>query len=122
MPQPTDNGLTYTFKLKPNLKFAPRQPGHHLQGHRLRLPANQRRPLGRPDGFYYFGIIKGIDGQAKTAATKISSIDTPDDRTITFRLTNPAGDFLNRLAMPATGPSPRRSRSATPWPGTTAAT
>jgi hypothetical protein len=66
-------------------------------------------------GFYYFGIIKGIDGQAKTAATKISGIETPDDRTITFRLTNPAGDFLNRLAMPATGPSPggreRPSRS-----------
>jgi ABC-type oligopeptide transport system substrate-binding subunit len=58
-------------------------------------------------GFYYFGIIKGIDGQAKTAATKISGIETPDDRTITFRLTDPAGDFLNRLAMPATGAVPQ---------------
>jgi peptide/nickel transport system substrate-binding protein len=47
-----------------------------------------------------------MDGQAKTAATKISGIETPDDQTITFRLTNPAGDFLNRLAMPATGAVP----------------
>jgi hypothetical protein len=69
-------------------------------------------PLVAQYGFYYFGIIKGIDGQAKTAATKISGIETPDHRTITFRLTNPAGDFLNRLAMPATGPSPRRSRTS----------
>jgi peptide/nickel transport system substrate-binding protein len=122
VPQPTDNGLTYTFKLKPNLKFPPVNRAITSKDIAYAFQRINAAPLVAQYGFYYFGIIKGIDGQAKTAATKISGIDTPDDRTITFRLTNPAGDFLNRLAMPATGPSPRRSRSATPRPGTTAAT
>jgi peptide/nickel transport system substrate-binding protein len=43
-----------------------------------------------------------MDGKAK----EISGIETPDDKTIVFHLTEPTGDFLYRLSMPATGPIP----------------
>ena len=49
------------------------------------------------EGFTEFG-----DGKADT----ISGITTPDDKTIIFKLTEPTGDFLYRLAMPATSPIP----------------
>ena len=63
-------------------------------------------PLVAQYGFYYFGTIKGMDGKAKSAETKISGIETPDDQTIIFNLEKPTGDFLYRLNMPAAGPIP----------------
>src|SRR6266700_2305144 len=57
-------------------------------------------------GFYYDGIIKGMDGSAPKPAP-VSGIDTPNDQTIVFHLTHPVGDFLYRLAMPATAPAPK---------------
>jgi peptide/nickel transport system substrate-binding protein len=107
VPQPTDNGLTYTFKLKPNVKFAP--PLDRAVTSKDIAYAFQRinaQPLAAQYGVYYIGVIEGLDGKAKSAATKVSGIETPDDQTITFRLTEPTGDFLYRLAMPATGAIP----------------
>jgi peptide/nickel transport system substrate-binding protein len=37
---------------------------------------------------------------------EISGIETPDDKTIVFHLTQPIGDFDYRVAMPAAGPMP----------------
>ena len=51
-------------------------------------------------------MIAGFDSFAAGKAKTISGIKTPDPRTIVFNLTKPTGDFLYRLAMPATGPIP----------------
>jgi peptide/nickel transport system substrate-binding protein len=106
VPSPTDNGLTYTFKLKPNIKFGP--PVNRAITSKDIEYAFERlntASLAAQYGFYYNGIVKGMDGKAKTP-TKISGIDTPDNQTITFHLTKPTGDFLYRVAMPATSPIP----------------
>jgi peptide/nickel transport system substrate-binding protein len=107
VPQPTDDGLTWTFKLKPNVRFAP--PLDRAVTSKDIAYAFQRinaQPLAAQYGVYYFGVIEGMDGKAKSAATKVSGIETPDDQTITFKLTKPTGDFGYRLAMPATGAIP----------------
>jgi peptide/nickel transport system substrate-binding protein len=112
VPQPTDNGLTYTFKLKPNVKFAP--PLDRAVTSKDIAYAFQRinaQPLAAQYGFYYFGVVKGMDGEAKSADTKVSGIETPDDQTIVFHLDKAAGDFLYRLAMPATGAIPEEVAS-----------
>jgi peptide/nickel transport system substrate-binding protein len=106
-PTPTDNGLTYTFKLKSGAKFGP--PVSRAITSKDIAYAFQRinaAPLVAQYGFYYYGIVKGMDGKAKSADQKISGIETPDDQTIVFHLTKATGDFLYRLAMPATGPIP----------------
>jgi len=107
MPTVSSDRLTYTFTLKPGIKFGP--------------PLN--RPITSKDieyaferintksliaqyGFYYDGVIKGMDGNA-AKPTPISGIETPNDQTIVFHLTHPVGDFLYRLAMPATAPIPK---------------
>jgi peptide/nickel transport system substrate-binding protein len=108
VPEPTDNGLTYTFKLKPNIKFGP--PVNRAITSKDVAYAFQRinaQPLAAQYGFYYFGVVKGMDGKAKSAETKISGIETPDDQTIIFRLTKPTGDFGYRLALAATAPIPQ---------------
>jgi peptide/nickel transport system substrate-binding protein len=105
--QPTDNGLTYTYKLKPNVKFAP--PLDRAVTSKDIAYAFQRMntaPLAAQYGFYYNNIIKGMDGKAKSADTKVAGIETPNDQTIVFRLEKPTGDFNYRLAMPAAGPIP----------------
>ena len=51
-------------------------------------------------------MIKGWDAYSKGKAKSISGIKTPDKSTISFTLTEPTGDFLYRMAMPATAPIP----------------
>jgi peptide/nickel transport system substrate-binding protein len=107
LPQPTDGGLTYTFKLRQGVKWAP--PLNREVTSADVAYAFQRintAPLVAQYGFYYTGVIKGLDGKAKSADTKISGIETPDDQTIVFRLEQPTGDFLYRLTMTAAAPIP----------------
>ncbi|HEV3505780.1 MAG TPA: ABC transporter substrate-binding protein, partial [Actinomycetes bacterium] len=107
-PQISEDGLTYTFKLKQGVKWAP--PLDRDVTSKDVAYAFQRinaAPLVAQYGFYYTGIIKGLDGKAKSAATEVSGIETPDDQTIVFNLEQPTGDFLYRVFMPATAPIPQ---------------
>jgi peptide/nickel transport system substrate-binding protein len=107
MPTISSDGLTYTFKLKSGLKFAP--PVNRAITSKDIEYAFERintAALVAQYGQYYFGTIKGMDGKAKSPAP-ISGIETPDDSTIIFHLDKPQGDFLYRLSMAATAPVPQ---------------
>jgi peptide/nickel transport system substrate-binding protein len=107
VPELSSDGLTYTFKLKPGIKFGP--PVNRDITSKDVAYAFQRintASLVAQYGFYYFGVIKGMDGKAKSPDQKISGIETPDDQTIIFHLEKPTGDFLYRVFMPATAPIP----------------
>jgi peptide/nickel transport system substrate-binding protein len=61
-------------------------------------------------GFYYT-VIEGMEeftaaGGLTKEGNEISGIETPDDKTIVFHLTQPTGDFNYRVGMPAAGPIP----------------
>ena len=67
-PEISADGLTYTFKLKPGVKWAP--PLDRDVTSEDVAYAFQRintAPLVAQYGFYYFGVIKGMDGKAKSA-------------------------------------------------------
>jgi peptide/nickel transport system substrate-binding protein len=106
-PEISEDGLKYTFKLKPGVKWGP--PLDRDVTSADVAYAFQRintAPLVAQYGFYYFGVIKGMDGKAKSADQKISGIETPDDSTVIFNLEKPTGDLLYRLSMPAAAPIP----------------
>jgi peptide/nickel transport system substrate-binding protein len=106
-PEISSDGLTYTFKLKPGLKWAP--PLNREITSQDVAYAFQRintAALVAQYGFYYYGVVKGMDGKAKSPDQKISGIETPDDQTIIFNLEKPTGDFLYRISMPAAAPVP----------------
>src|SRR6266511_5742072 len=106
MPTISSDGLTYTFKLKQGIKFGP--PLNRAITSKDVEYAFERidaAPLVAQYGFYYT-VIKGLTTKAPKPAP-ISGIETPDDSTIIFHLTQPTGDFLYRLAMPATAPVPQ---------------
>jgi len=103
----SSDGLTWTFTLKSGIKFGP--PISRDVTSKDIAYAFQRintKSLIAQYGNYYDGVIEGMDGSAKSAATPISGIETPTDTTIVFHLTKPTGDLLYRLAMPATAPVP----------------
>jgi peptide/nickel transport system substrate-binding protein len=108
VPEISSDGLTYTFKLKPGIKFGP--PVNREITSKDVAYAFQRMntaSLVAQYGFYYFGVIKGMDGKARSADQPIEGIETPDDQTIIFNLEEPTGDFLYRVFMPATAPIPQ---------------
>jgi peptide/nickel transport system substrate-binding protein len=107
MPTISSDGLTYTFKLKPGVKFgAPVNRAITSKDVEYAFERINTKPLVAQYGFYYNGVIKGMDGSAPKPAP-ISGIETPDDSTIIFHLDKATGDFLYRLAMPAAAPIPQ---------------
>ncbi|MBI4922721.1 MAG: ABC transporter substrate-binding protein [Devosia nanyangense] len=123
VPQPTDDGLTYTFKIREgaawNAPSGPRQitsADFELGMKRMCNPA-----LGSAALTYYTGLIAGLsafcDGFAKVQPTveamkdyitknDISGIEEPDDSTVVIHLSQRAGDFIYMLSLPTSAPAP----------------
>ena len=106
-PDVSADGLTYTFHLKSGVKFGP-PLDRDVTSKDIEYAFERinTKSLVAQYGFYYNGVIKGMDGAAKKPAP-ISGIETPDDSTIIFHLEKPTGDLLYRLAMPATAAMPQ---------------
>jgi peptide/nickel transport system substrate-binding protein len=86
MPKPTDNGLTYTFKIRDGVKFHDGSPLTAKD-----VAATWNRIVAPPDGVLsarrsFFGMID------KVAAT--------DDKTVVFKLKYVTGAFMPALADP----------------------
>ena len=102
----SEDGLTYTFTLKDGVMFGP--PVSRPITSKDVAYAFERigtEALVAQYGFYYT-VIKGMAEFTAGDAKTISGIETPDDKTIVFTLTQPTGDFLYRVAMPAAAPVP----------------
>ena len=106
LPKPTNGGKTYTFHIKPGIKFSP--PVNRAVTSKDIVTAMERlasKTNGAQYAFYYTDIA-GWTAYADGKAKSISGIKTPNASTISFTLAAPAGDFLQRMSMPATAPMP----------------
>lgn len=106
LPTPTNGGTTYTFHLKPDIRFGP--PVDREITSRDFVTALDRLANPRDGGQYafYYTVIKGWGAYADGRARTIAGISTPNPRTIVFTLTRPTGDFLYRMSMHGTAPQP----------------
>jgi peptide/nickel transport system substrate-binding protein len=106
VPEPTDNGLTYTYHLRDGIKWAP--PVNRAVTSKDVAFAMNRLANPNDGGQYpfYYTVIKGWDAVHSGKAKAVSGIETPDDSTIVFHLTKATGDFNRRMSMPATAPIP----------------
>jgi peptide/nickel transport system substrate-binding protein len=105
----SSDGLTYTFHLKPGVQFGPPLDRDITSADvKYAFQRIMSKALVAQYGSYYYGVVEGMDAAVAKPADNIdiSGITTPDDSTIVFTLTKPTGDFLYRLAMPATAPVP----------------
>lgn len=123
VPTATDDGLTYTITLREDATWdAP-------DGARAIVSGDVERGIKRicnPHtsaalGGYFITLIDGMaefcEGFSSVAAeiepmkeyiegTDISGIETPDDQTVVFRLTEAASDFTSMLSLPTANPAP----------------
>ena len=107
VPSPTDGGRTYTFHLKPGVRFGPPVDRAVTSADVLYAMERLANPNDGGEQGLIFKPIAGWDAYAAGKAKSISGIETPNASTIVFHLTRRTPDFLNRLTLPATGPIPR---------------
>lgn len=123
VPQPSDDGLTYTFTLRDGVTWnTPSGPRAIVAADFERGVKRMCNPaLGSAALTYYVDLIKGMsafcEGFAKVEPTveamkayvegnDIEGIETPDDKTIVIHLTETAGDFVYMLSLPTAAPAP----------------
>jgi peptide/nickel transport system substrate-binding protein len=88
MPQPTDDGKTYTFKIRDGVKF---HDGSPLAAYDV---AESWRKIVDPP--------EGLTSARQSFYVMVDKIETPDPRTVVFRLKFPTTAFLPALADPYT--------------------
>jgi peptide/nickel transport system substrate-binding protein len=119
LPEISEDGLTYSFTLRENLKYSDGSPVKASD-----FPATIKRLfLVDSPGVGFFTGIVGAEQFAETKKGEISGITVDDDaRTIEIKLAKTQGDFLHILAMVFAGfvpaNTPAKDQSTTPPPGT----
>jgi oligopeptide transport system substrate-binding protein len=93
----SDDGLTYTFKLRDGIKFHNGRPVTSADvKYSLERAVN---PATQSPGAGYFSMIKGHDELSTGKAKEMSGIATPDDKTVVFTLIRPDATFLHLMAI-----------------------
>ncbi len=88
VPQPTDGGKTYTFKIRDGVKF---HDGSPLTAYDV---AESWRKIVDPP--------EGVTSARQSFYVMVDKIETPDPSTVVFRLKYPTSTFLPALADPFT--------------------
>jgi peptide/nickel transport system substrate-binding protein len=113
-PTISDDGLTITFKLKDGIRFSP-PVNREVTSADFKYAVERSLMPGVANGYVpsYFGAVEGFAaaqaaaGRNKTVAPDISGIQTPDDKTLVFKLTRPESSVLiQSLGLPISSPVP----------------
>jgi YVTN family beta-propeller protein len=107
VPRPTNGGTTYTFQLRPGIRYSTGQvvqPSDFLRAVERVLRIGKAPPL--------YGGIVGASACSKTRCDLSRGIVADDhDRTVTIHLVAPDPELLYKLALPFADPVP----PGTPW-------
>jgi peptide/nickel transport system substrate-binding protein len=98
LPTPTDGGKTYTFRLRPNIRYSNGRP---VKASDFRYTLERDFKLGTPAPSYYEGIVGAAGCEQSPKHCDLSHGIVTDDAagTVTFRLVAPDTEFLDKLAL-----------------------
>jgi YVTN family beta-propeller protein len=122
LPTPTDGGKTYTFRLRPNIRYSNGQP---VRASDFRRSFERDFAIGKLPVPYYDGIVGAAQCKEAPKHCDLSHGIVANDaaRTVTFHLTAPDPEFLYQLALefgyalPATTPLTETHRKGLPGTG-----
>jgi YVTN family beta-propeller protein len=99
VPNPSSDGLTYTFRLRSGLRYSNGRP---VEPEDFRRAIERVLSIGEPQGAqFYRGIVgAGRCKPGKRCDLSRGIVTNKVAQTVTFRLTAPDGDFLSKLALP----------------------
>ena len=105
-PTVTNNAMTWTFKLRPGVKFGPPLDRPiTCADFQTAFTREASKTVAAGYAFYY-SVIQGFDDVTSGKARSVSGVQCPDPNTVVFQLTQPTGDFDYRVTLPATAPLP----------------
>ncbi|HEX6345847.1 ABC transporter substrate-binding protein [Umezawaea sp.] len=101
----SDGGKTWTFTLKDGLKFSDGTP---IRSKDVKWGVERTYAPAFSGGLGYHKqlLVGGADYRGPFEGKGLDSIETPDDKTIVFRLTRPYGDWPWIASTPAFAPVP----------------
>ena len=107
-PVVSEDGLTWTFTIKPGIKYAPPFEDVTITANdfitALKRTANPKANVG---GYsFYYSVIEGFDDYGDGKAEEISGLTAVDDTTLEIKLTELTTDLAHRFSMPTTAPIP----------------
>jgi ABC-type transport system substrate-binding protein len=93
----SDDGLTYTFKLRPGVRF---HNGREMTAEDVVYSLNRvTNPKTQSPGAGFFGMIEGFDAQMAGEAQGLSGVTAVDPQTVQIRLSRPDATFLHVMAL-----------------------
>ncbi|MEU7897921.1 ABC transporter substrate-binding protein [Nonomuraea sp. NPDC049152] len=102
----SDGAKTWTFTLKPGVKF---EDGRPITSKDIKYGVERTFAPELPEGPPYgrIWLEGGEDYKGPLKGEELDSIQTPDDRTIVFRLNRPVADFGSAVSLPMFAPVPK---------------
>src|SRR3954454_20075758 len=99
VPKPTDGGKTYTFTLRPNMKFS---DGKAVTANDVKATFERLFKIGdSPNAGSWYNVIEGGDACVKSPKScDLSKGVVVNGNQITFHLSTGDPEFLDKLAMP----------------------
>jgi len=99
IPKPTNGGKTWTFKLRPGIKFS---NGKTLSGADVKATFERLFKIGNsPNAGTWYNVIQGADACIKTPAScDLSRGVAVKGNQVTFKLTTADPEWLDKLAVP----------------------
>ncbi|MFW6067112.1 MAG: ABC transporter substrate-binding protein [Myxococcota bacterium] len=105
MPDVSDDGLVYTFRLRPEVRF---HNGRALTAQDVRWSLERMlHPDTASPGWSFFLSLRGLDAYREGKADHLEGIRVVDAHTLRIALKEPDQTFLNAMAMAFAYPVPR---------------
>jgi peptide/nickel transport system substrate-binding protein len=104
----SDGGKTWTYTLKPGLKYADGSP-IVAADIKYGVERSFAPELSGGLGYHKALLVGGDKYTGPYKGKELASIETPDDSTIVFKLSKPFGDWPWIASMPAFSPVPKKA-------------
>jgi peptide/nickel transport system substrate-binding protein len=106
--QVSADGKTWTYKLKPGLKYADGSP-IVAADIKYGVERSFAPELSGGLGYHKSLLVGGDKYTGPYKGGELASIETPDDSTVVFKLNKPFGDWPWIVSMPAFAPVPKKA-------------